>query len=323
MIKALSNIALAVGLCAASMVTLAASDYPSKPIRMYIGFSAGSATDIVGRVVADGLTKRLGQPVIVENKEGAGGSLAAQDTAKSAADGYTLLTVSSAIAVNPAVYKNADKVVSELEPIAMIGYLPTVLMVSNKMPVNSVKEFIEYAKKNPGVVNFGSSGVGGSTHMAMEAFSEITGTELVHIPYKGNGQSSAALLGGQIDAMIETILLAAPVVAGGRAKALAISGNQRSPLIKDVPTFSEAGVPEYNRSLFFGVMAPAGIPPHLVERLNTEINHVLKDPAVQDRLTQAGGLTLANENAQEFKKTLQEELTLWKQVAAAAKITPQ
>ncbi len=239
------------------------------------------------------------------------------------ATGYTLLTVSSAIAVNPAVYKSAGEVLGKLQPVALIGYLPTVLMASNKFPANTAQEFIAYAKKNPGVVNFGSSGIGGSTHMAMEALSSVTNTKLVHIPYKGNGEASAALLGNQIDGMIETILLAAPVISSGRAKGLAISGAKRSPLIPNVPTFAEAGIPEYDRSLFFGVMAPAGLPQELVEKLNKEINLVLKDPATRDRLTQAGGLTLSADTADGFKKTLEEEVALWKRVAAGAGIKPQ
>lgn len=325
--KKMKQLAVAVGLAFTAFAlpfgAHAADDFPSKPLKMYVGFSAGSATDIVGRVVAEGLAKRLGQPVVVENKVGAGGSIAAQETARSSADGYTLLTVSSAIAVNPAVYKSAGEVLPQLEPVALIGYLPTVLMASNKMPVNTVQEFVDYAKKNPGTVNFGSSGIGGSTHMAMEAFGMTTGIQLTHIPYKGNGQASAALLGNQIDAMMETILLAVPVVTSERAKGLAISGEKRSPLIPNVPTFAEAGVPEYNRSLFFGVMAPAGTPPALVERLNKEINAVLAEPSVQERLIQTGGLTLASISAADFKKTLEEEVALWKEVAKGAGIEPQ
>lgn len=323
MFKKLGAAALSLGLCSASFTVAAADAYPSKPIKMYIGFSAGSATDIVGRVVAEALGKKLGQPIVVENKVGAGGSLAAQETARSTGDGYTLLTVSSAIAVNPAVYKSADAVLKELEPIAMLGYLPTVLMVSEKMPVNNVREFLDYAKKRPGVVNFGSSGIGGSTHMAMEAFARIAGVELTHIPFKGNGQASAALLGSQIDAMMETILLATPVINSNRAKGLAVSGERRSSLIPGVPTFAEAGVPEYNRSLFFGVMAPAGMPQDLVQRLNKEINVVLQDPAVRERLIQTGGLSLAKMSAAEFKNTLNDEVTLWKRIAGEVGITPQ
>lgn len=322
MLKTFSAVALAIGLCSTSY-TAAAADYPSKPIKMYIGFSAGSATDIVGRVVADALAKRLGQPIVVENKVGAGGSLAAQETARSAPDGYTLLTVSSAISVNPSVYKSADEVMTHLEAISLIGYLPTVLMASEKMPVNNMKEFLDYAKKHPGEVNFGSSGVGGSTHMAMEAFARNTDIKLTHIPYKGNGQASSALLGSQIDAMMDTLLLAAPVISGNRAKGLAISGDQRSSLIPNVPTFAEAGVPEYDRSLFFGVMGPAGMPDELVQHLNKEINAVLQDPAVKERLTQTGGLTLAHESAEAFNTTLEKDIAMWKRIASEAGITPQ
>jgi tripartite-type tricarboxylate transporter receptor subunit TctC len=321
MFKSLTTVALTMAFFTAGVAT--AADYPNKPLKMYIGFSAGSATDIVGRVVADALGKRLGQPIVVENKVGAGGSLAAQETAKSPADGYTLLTVSSAIAVNPAVYKSADAVLKELKAVSLIGYLPTVLLASEKMPIRDLKEFIAYAKKNPGTVNFGSSGVGGSTHMAMEAFAKTTGTKLTHIPYKGNGQASAALLGSQIDAMMDTILLAVPVISSNRAKGLAISGSERSPLIPDVPTFAEAGVADYDRSLFFGVMAPVGLPTTLTEKLNQEINAVLQDPAVQERLIKSGGLTLKSMSAKEFGNILDEEVSMWKDVATEAGIQPQ
>ncbi|MCX5590393.1 Bug family tripartite tricarboxylate transporter substrate binding protein [Alcaligenes endophyticus] len=300
-----------------------AADYPSKPIKMNIGFSAGSATDLIGRILSEQLSKRLDQPIIVENKVGAGGSIAAQDTARSSADGYHILLVSSAIAVNSAVYQAADAVLDELAPIALIGYLPTVLMVSNDLPVSTMSEFIEYTKTNPGKVNFGSSGIGGSTHMAMEAFAGYTDTELMHIPYKGNGQASVALLGNEIDAMMETLLLAAPVINTGRAKGLAISTEQRSTLIPDVPTFTEAGVSDYDHSLFFGVMGPKNMPPALIEKLNSEINAVLQSPATRDRLVQTAGLTIANSTAQEFKEILVDEVELWKKVASSAGIAPQ
>ncbi|MGH8841794.1 MAG: Bug family tripartite tricarboxylate transporter substrate binding protein [Advenella sp.] len=273
--------------------------------------------------MADGLATRLKQPVVVENKVGAGGSIAAQDTARAPSDGYTLLMVSSAIAVNPAVYKNAQKVISELRPIALVGYLPTVLLASSQMPVKNLTEFIEYTKKHPETVNFGSSGVGGSTHMAMEAFARAKGIDLVHIPYKGNGQASAALIGNQIDAYMDTILLAAPVVASGRAKGLAVSGSKRSALIPNVPTFAEAGAPEYNSSLFFGVMGPAGISEDLVRQLNEEINAVLRTSAIKDRLTKTGGLTLSNGSATDFEQTLRKELALWQQVGQDVGIKPQ
>lgn len=300
-----------------------AQDYPNKPIRMYVGFSAGSATDIVARVVADGLSKRLGQPIVVENKVGAGGSIAAQDTVRAAPDGYTLLTVSSAIAVNPAVYKSAGEVVEHLQPIALIGYLPTVLMVSKKSGIKTAAEFVDYARSHPGKVNFGSSGIGGSTHMAMEAFNAYTDARMTHVPYKGNGQASTALMSGEIDALMDTLLLAAPVIAGDRAVGLAVSGDKRSDLIPGVPTFAEAGVPKYDRSLFFGIMGPAGMPQDLVDKLNREVNEVLKEPAIKEKLMKGGGLTLANRSAKDFSAVFKEELATWKQVGATANIQPQ
>ncbi|MEI2417678.1 tripartite tricarboxylate transporter substrate binding protein [Orrella sp. JC864] len=317
--KTLAKAGIALGLCLAAAA--AAADYPDKPIRMYIGFSPGSATDIVGRVIADALAKRLGQPVIVENKVGAGGSIAAQDTARAAPDGYTLLTVSSAIAVNPAVYKGAGDVLRGLAPIAMIGYQPTVLLAGNKLPVDTLQAFVGHARQHPGELNFGSSGVGGSTHLAMEEFANVTGTSLTHIPYKGNAQASAALLGGEISALMDTVMLAAPLVQSGRAKGLAVTGERRSALMPDVPTFAEAGVPEYDRSLFFGVMAPAGLPEALVQKLNREVNAALQDAAVRERLMKTGGLSLHDGTAADFQRILDEEVALWRRVAESANIS--
>lgn len=300
-----------------------AQGYPNKPLKMYVGFSPGSATDIVARVVSDELGKRLGQPIVVENKVGAGGSLAAQETVRSAADGYTLLTVSSAIAVNPAVYKNAAEVAGQLQPIGLIGYLPTVLMVSKKSGIKSLSELIEQAQAKPGDINFGSSGIGGSTHMSMEAFSSYTGAKMTHVPYKGNGQASTALMAGEIEALMDTLLLAAPVISSGRAVGLAVTGKERSSLIPDVPTFAQAGVPEYDRSLFFGIMGPKNMPKELVEKLNHELNQVLQEPAVKEKLVKGGGLTLADLSVADFQKTFQEELATWKKVGVTAGIQPQ
>jgi tripartite-type tricarboxylate transporter receptor subunit TctC len=300
-----------------------AQSYPAKPIKMYVGFSAGSATDIVARVVSDSLGKRLGQPIVVENKVGAGGSIAAQDTARAAPDGYTLLTVSSAIAVNPAVYKSAAEVAEQLQPVALIGYLPTVLMVSDKSGIKSMDDLLQKARANPGKMNFGSSGIGGSTHMAMEAFNVETDARMTHVPYKGNGQASTALMAGEIDALMDTLLLAAPVINSKRAVGLAVTGEKRSALIPEVPTFAEAGIPEFDRSLFFGVMMPKGTPKDVVETLNKEINAALTDPQVKQKLSGAGGLTLASGSAEDFQKIYRQELLTWKKVGASANIQPQ
>lgn len=311
--------ALACGWTAPSL----AQGYPNKPLKMYVGFSPGSATDIIARVVSDELGKRLGQPIVVENKVGAGGSLAAQETVRAAPDGYTLLTVSSAIAVNPAVYKNAAEVAGQLQSIGLIGYLPTVLMVSKKSGIKNLQGLIERTHAKPGEVNFGSSGIGGSSHMSMEAFSSYTGAKMAHVPYKGNGQASTAVMAGEIDALIDTLLLAAPVISSGRAVGLAVTGKERSTLIPDVPTFAQAGVPEYDRSLFFGIMGPKGLPKDVADKLNREMNQVLKEPAVRERLVKGGGLTLADLSAEDFQKIFQDELATWKKVGATAGIAPQ
>jgi tripartite-type tricarboxylate transporter receptor subunit TctC len=223
--RAMCAAALGIAALASSTGTLHAQDkYPNRPIRMYVGFSAGSATDIVARVVAQHLSERLGQPIVVENKTGVGGSLAAEAAARAAPDGYTLLTVSSAIAVNPSVYpKLSFNVEKDLTPIFLIGRLPTVLLVNNKFPARTLAEFLDYARSHPKKINYGSSGVGGSTHLATEYLATLTNTSFTHVPYRGNSQAIAALLGGEVDMVTDTILLAAPNIKAKRVRALAIS----------------------------------------------------------------------------------------------------
>lgn len=290
--------------------------YPVKPIKMLVGFTPGSATDIVARVVAKGLGERLGQTVIVENRTGAGGSLAGEATARSTPDGYTLLTVSSAIAVNPAVYAKLNfDVEKDLTPIANVGALPVVLMVNRSLPVTNLREFIQYARTHPGQLNYGSSGNGGSIHLATELLNNILGIKMAHVPYRGNSQAVTGLLGGEINVLIDTILLAAPNLKSDRVLPLAITGPVRSPLAPDLPTFSEAGLPAYNASLFFGVMGPAAMPAEIVEKLNAEINEVLKSADVVNRLSKTGGLNLAQASSAQFRDLLKAELSKWKQIA--------
>ena len=292
------------------------SGYPSKPIKMYVGFSAGSATDIVARVVAKGLGERLGQTVVVENRTGAGGSLAAETVARAAPDGYTLLTVSSAIAVNPAVYtKLTFDVERDLAPITNVGTLPLVLMINRSLPVTNLREFVQHAKSRPGQLNYGSSGVGGSIQLATELLNSVAGTKITHVPYRGNSQAVTALLAGEVNVLIDTVLLAAPNLKSDKVMPLAITGNVRSPLAPEVPTFAEAGLPGYNASLFFGVMGPAGMPKDVATRLNAEINEVLKSPEAQSRLAMTGGLHIAGGSSEEFAKLLRSELARWKEIA--------
>jgi len=322
--RAVGAAALALaGLALTAAPVQAQDQYPSRPIKMYVGFSAGSATDIVARVVAQHLSERLGQSIVVENKTGAGGSLAAEVVARAAPDGYTLLTVSSAIAVNPAVYPNLSfNVEKDLTPILLVGRLPTVLLVNNDFPAKSLSEFLAYARSHPKKITYGSSGVGGSTHLTTEYLATLTGTSYTHVPYRGNSQAIAALLGGEVDMVTDTILLAAPNIQTKRVRALAISSNSRSPLAPDVPTFAEAGLQGYDGSLFFGLMGPKDMPPEIVARLNRELNDLLKSsPELRQRLQSAGGLDLVGGSPAAFRDTLHKEVALWRDVVKNANVT--
>lgn len=319
-------------ICLLAVLTLAASGasaagaspYPTQPIKMVVGFSAGSATDVVARVVAQDLSQRLGQQVLVDNKTGVGGSLAADAVAKAKPDGYTLLFVSSAIAVNPAVYaKLPFDVSNDLTPISLIGRVPVVLLVNQAVPAKTLGEFIAYAKTKPGALNFGSSGQGGSIHMATELFAMTAGVKLTHVPYRGNNQASTALLGGEVNVLMDTVINATPQLKSPRIRPLAITGEKRSPSAPDVPTFNELGLPSFDASLFFGVMGPANMPQAVVDRINKEIAASLKSKDVEKRLSETGGLTLAGGKPEEFQSTLRDELAMWKKVATEAKVVAE
>ncbi len=309
-------VAVAAAVLAFSALEAVAQPYPSKPIRMFVGFSAGSATDIVARVVSKGLSERIGQPIVIDNKTGAGGSLAGEAVARAAPDGYTLLTVSSAIAVNPAVYaKLPFDVEKDLTPIVNVGTLPLVLLVNRTLPTGSLREFIQYAKTRPGELHYGSSGKGGSIHLATELLNTVAGIKLVHVPYRGNPQAVTALLGGEVQVLVDTVLLAAPNLKSQKVAALAITGTARSPLAADLQTFAEAGLPGYNAGLFFGVMGPANLPREIVDKLNAEINVVLKSAEAESRLGTAGGLQIAGGTTTQFGELMRAELAKWKQIA--------
>lgn len=311
----------ALPLMTTTTATLAADPYPTQPIKLLVGFSPGSATDVVARVVAQDLAERLGQQVLVDNKTGVGGSLAAEAVAKAKPDGYTLLFVSSAIAVNPAVYTKLNfDVAKDLTPISLVGRVPVVLLVNQAVPAKTLREFVGYAKTKPSELNFGTSGQGGSIHMATELLAMTAGVKLTHVPYRGNSQASAALLAGDVQVLIDTVINATPHLKSPRIRALAITGDKRSPLAPDLPTFKELGMPSFDASIFFGVMGPADMPPAVIDRLNKEISAALKSKDVEKRLSETGGLTLSGGTPAEFQATLRHELAMWKKVATAAKV---
>lgn len=299
----------------------AQSAYPSKPITMYVGFAAGSATDIVARVIAQKLAERLGQSIVVQNLTGAASTIATAAVARAAPDGYTLMTVSGALAIGPAIYRNLKfDVEKDLTPIGLVGSLPTVLLINESLPPRSLGEFVAYAKERPGQLNYGSSGTGGSTHLSAELFSRAVGIKMTHVPYRGNSPAAAALLAGQVEVLMDTVLLASESLKTNRVRALAVTGKTRSPVLPEVPTFAEAGLPNFDASIFFGLMGPAQLPKDVVDKLNTELNEVLKDPGVRTSLATNGGLQLSAGTPDQMAQLVHEELAKWKSVAQQAGI---
>lgn len=297
-------------------LAFAQSGYPSKPINMVCGFAAGSATDVVARVVGQKLSERMGQPVVVQNLTGAASTIAADNVVRAAPDGYTLMTVSSAITIAPAVYGNLKfDVEKDLVAIANIGFLPTVLMVADSLPVRSFAEFVDYAKKNPGKLNYGSSGTGGSTHLAAALLTQTLGVNMTHVPYRGNGPAGQALMAGEIQVLMDTTVLAAQSVKTNRVRALAVTGIARSAALPDVPTFREAGLANFDASVMFGIMGPRNLPRAIVERINAEVGELLKDPAVQTQLVKTGGLQLVGGTPEQFARVISDDIAKWKKLA--------
>lgn len=297
----------------------AQATYPTKPVKLIVGFSPGSSIDIVARVVADKLTAVLGESVIVENKPGAGGNIAAGYLARSPKDGYTLLVVANSLAISPAIYKDLEyDPMKDLAAVAYIGIGPVDLKVNKKLKIDTLKDLIAYAKEHPGKLNYSSSGVGGTPHMATILFEQVTGTKLTHIPYKGGGDALTALMGGQVDLLINPLL---GNVESDKIKSLAITGDERSPLAPDVPTFKELGYPKYDVGVYYGIVGPSGMPPDVVEKLNQSVNSVLRDPETIEKLTKKSGIVLRQETPSEFQHFLEQDMQRWENVVKAGKVS--
>lgn len=291
--------------------------YPAKTVNMVCGFAAGSATDIVARVVSQKLSERLGAPLIVQNITGAASTIALEQVVRAPADGSTLTTISSAATIAPAVYKLKFDLERDLVAIGAIGSLPTALMVNEHLPVRDFADFVAYAKKNPHQLNYGSSGTGGSTHMAAALLCQTLGLDMTHVPYRGNGPAEQALMQGDIQVLMDTVLLAARSAQTHKVRALAVTGQARSSALPDVPTFAELGYPRFEASVLFGIMGPRGLPRPVVEQINHELNAVLKDPAVQEQLVKKGGLQLSEGTPEQFAQTIASDVAKWKQLAVA------
>jgi tripartite-type tricarboxylate transporter receptor subunit TctC len=289
--------------------------YPTKPIRLVLGFSPGGSSDILARVLGQKLTDALGQPIVVDNRPGAGGNIAAEIVANSAADGYTLLLGNQGIlATNISLYSRlAYNPVKDFSPIVLLAAQPTVLVVNPSLPVKSVQELIALAKKKPGQLNFASSGNGTATHLTGELFGSMTGIKMVHVPYKGASRALTDVINGQVQLMFASITSAKPQISAGRVRALAVTSATRSPALPQLPTVAESGVPGFERQAWHGIVAPMGTPAPIIRRLNTELNKILQTAEVRTVLSRQGAVIVGG-TPQEFANHIRAEIPKWAKI---------
>jgi tripartite-type tricarboxylate transporter receptor subunit TctC len=293
--------------------TANAQAYPTQPVRIIVGFAAGSGSDILARLMAQWLTERLGQPIVIENRAGAGGNVGTE------ADGYTLLKVVPANTVNDTLYdKLPFNFIRDIAPVAGMVRVPYVLVVNQSVPVTTVPEFIAYAKANPGKLNFASAGVGTGIHMSGELFKIMAGVNMTHVPYRGAGNAMTDLIGGQVQLMFDTTQASIPHIKAGKVRALAVTTAARSELLPDLPTIGDF-VRGYEASGSFGFGAPRNTPTEIVEKLNREINAVLVEPKAKARIAELGGEPLIGSPAA-YGRMLAEESEKWGRVVRAANI---
>ena len=297
-----------------------AQDYPNRTIRFIVPFGAGGPTDVFTRALGEELRKALGQPIVMENRPGAGSIIGTTEVARSAPDGYTLLMISATQTTVETLNPNkAYKLMRDLIPVAAVINSELVLVVPQRSPVNSLKELIALAKANPGKLNYGSSGPGSNYHMAGELIKNLAGLDIVHVPYKGSTGARADIVSGQIDLMFDSVPTAASTIESGLLKALGTSGKVRSPILPNVPTIAEAGIPGYDATIWMGVMAPAGTPRPIVELLNREINKILQRPDIQESWKRQGANTMVM-SPEEFGAYVESEIERWGKLIKANNI---
>ena len=298
-----------------------AQPYPSKPIRLIVPFPPGGATDIIGRTLAQKLTVQLGQTVIVDNKPGAGGTLGSAEAAKAASDGYTLLlATTSTHSIAPLLYKNIPySVEKDFAPIAEVATATNVLIVTPNLPVTTVKELVALAKAKPGSLNFASSGNGTVVHLQGELFKQVSGTELAHVPYKGTALATPDLMSGQTHLMFDSLVSALANIKAGKIKALAVTSKERTPLLPNVPTVIESGLPGYEVSTYFGLFAPPGTPRDIVQRLHKEVVIAVLSADVKERFASQGAEPVGG-TPEALSALIKSETVKWKRVIDAGQI---
>jgi len=296
-----------------------ALDYPTRPVRIVVGFAPGGPNDICARLMGQWLSEWFGQQFVVENRPGGGGNLATGDVVRAAPDGYTLLLIAPPAAINATLYNNLDfNFIRDIAPVAGIARVPEVMVVNPAVPAKSVPEFISYAKANPGKINFASAGTGTIPHVAGELFKFMTGLDLLRVTYRGGGPALADLLGGQVQVMFETTLATLPYIRAGTLRALAVASTRRSPLLPNIPTVAEF-VPGYEAAAWYGLGAPKATSAEIVETLNGAINRGLAEPQIRDRLADLGGDPMPMMPG-EFGRLIADETEKWGKVIRAAGI---
>ncbi|MGO4306672.1 MULTISPECIES: Bug family tripartite tricarboxylate transporter substrate binding protein [unclassified Cupriavidus] len=296
-------------------VAFAADNWPSKPITLVVPFASGGTTDIIGRAVGQKLGEGLGQPMVVDNRPGAGGTIGGSIVARANPDGYTFLLATVAHTMAPGIYKTLPyDFQKDLEPIGMVALTPNVLLVNPSIPAKTVQELIAYIKAHPGKVNYGSAGIGSTEHLSGELFRAATGTDIAHVPYKGGAPMMTDLIAGQIQMAIETSPSANPHVKSGKVKALAVTTARRSAAYPGVPTVAESGVPGYEVTTWYALMAPHGTPEAIRQRMSAELVKVLKQPDVQKRFEEQG-VTAGDMTPPQLAGFIKTETTKWTKVA--------
>jgi tripartite-type tricarboxylate transporter receptor subunit TctC len=318
----LGKIGLALVLASAALSPAAAEDYPERAVKIIVPFGAGGPADLYARYLGQYLQEDLGQPFVVEARPGAGSFIGTSEVAKAAADGYTLLMMSNTHTVNETLRPNRPfNLMRDFVAVAPVNYSDLIMVIHPSVPAKDLKEFLALAKSKPGVLNYASSGLGTPYHMAAELFKSMSGTDIVHVPHKASGDARTAVIGGHVQMMIDAITTTAPTVQAGQVRALGTTGKTRSSLLPDVPTVAEAGVPGYEATIWLGIMAPAGTPKAIVDKLNAEISKVVTRPATKEAWAKQGAIPLVMTPA-EFEAYLRADIDKWAGVIQKAGIKP-
>ena len=321
--KNLFKINYLITLCAMNWAANA-QQYPNKPIRIIVAYTPAGATDILARAVGQKMSETFGQPVVIENRPGANGNIGTDVAAKATPDGHTILMVTAGThGINPSLYRKLPwDAVKDFAPVSLVAMVPNIFVVNNSVPAKSIKEFIAYLKANPNKFNYGSPGNGSTAHLSMELFKTMTGSNMQHIPYKGSAGVLTDVMGGQILATMDNMPPYLPQVKAGKIRALAVSTPKRSPAVPDVPTVAEAGVAGYSSGAWFGLVAPAGTPKPIVEKLASETQRILKLPDVNERLSALGAEPVGDSPAQ-FAAHITSEIAKWAKVIKDANVELQ